>query len=241
LAGFQVPADAPDPAPQEEHADHDASGRHAEDEAGGPRRARGRGRVIGACVVKLPQDQAVKVGAGRLVGGRQPARERRGRPGRQVRRAEQVTDGGPVPDEQVYFGMFGRRMAGVRPFQREELRVDRGQQAGVQRTEEPGPHRGISGLHGGFAGGVRRVHVPGQLARHHRGGQILARDRVPPARGRAGAQGTDGGYRDHHQHERGTERYQRAGRSLSKRPHSSLPTGKRAIKAFTPLIIMATG
>ena len=85
LAGLQVPADAPDPVPQEEHADHEATGRHAEDETGDPRRARGRDRVIGASVVKLLQDQAVKVGAGRLVGGRQPGSERRGRLGRQVR------------------------------------------------------------------------------------------------------------------------------------------------------------
>ena len=80
-------------------ADRDACGRHAEDDTGGPVRGRGRGRVIGACVVKLLQDQAVEVGADRLVGGRQPDSERRGRLGGQARRAEQITDGGPLPDE----------------------------------------------------------------------------------------------------------------------------------------------
>ena len=40
----------------------------------------------------------------------------------------------------------------VQPFQREEMRVDRGDQAGVERAEEPGPRCGISGPQGGFAG-----------------------------------------------------------------------------------------
>ncbi len=113
LAGFQAPAGAPDQVPQEEPGERDARGRRAENETGDPCGTRGSDHAIAVRVVELFLDQAVEVGAGRLVGGRQPARERRGRLGRQVRRAEQITDGGPLPDEQGEVGPFGRRIAGV--------------------------------------------------------------------------------------------------------------------------------
>ena len=79
--------------------------------------------MIGGCVVELRPDQAVEVGADRLVGGRQLVRERRegrGRLGGQARRAEQIADGGPLPDEQLKVGAFGRRsaIAGVQLLQR---------------------------------------------------------------------------------------------------------------------------
>ena len=122
-AGFQAPAKAADLRPQEEPGDRDADGRGAEDETDGPARGHGRGRVIGGCVVELRPDQAVEVGADRLVGGRQLVRERRegrGRLGGQARRAEQIADGGPLPDEQLKVGAFGRRsaIAGVQLLQR---------------------------------------------------------------------------------------------------------------------------
>ena len=237
LAGLQAPAAAADLVPQQEPGDPDARGRNAEDETGGPGRGRVRDHVIGACVVSLRRHHAVEVVAGQLVGGRQPGRERRGRLGCQVRRAEQVTDGIPLPDEQGHVGAFGRRIGDVQPFQRHEMPVDRGDQAGVQRAEEPGPHRGISGPHDGFADRVRHVHVPGQLARHHRGGQLVARDHVSLPRGRPDAQDADGGHRG--QHERAKERYQQDVRGVSKRRIHLHLTRQASHKAFTLLIITA--
>ena len=48
-------------------------------------------------------------------------------------------------------------------FQREQLRVDRGQQAGVERAEQPGPLRGLGGLKDFLAGRIRGIDIPGQL------------------------------------------------------------------------------
>ena len=108
-----------------------------------------------------------------------------------------------------------------------------------ERAEEPGPRRGIGGPQGVLAGGVRRVHVPGQLARHHRGVELAARDHLSLVRGRPDAQYADGGHRDHQ--ERAKERYQRDGRSPSKRRTHLYLTRQASHKTFTLLIIMARG
>ena len=146
LAGLQVPADAADSAPQDEQADHDAEGGGAGDQAGSPGRAPGRATVVGLPVVELAPEQLVEVGADGLVRGGQPAR--RCRPAGQGERAEPVPDRGPLPDEQGHVGAFGGRVGGVQPFQREQPRVDRGEQAGVEVTEEPGPFGPIGGQDG---------------------------------------------------------------------------------------------
>ena len=67
--------------------------------------------------------------------------------------------------------MLAGRVVGVQLLQREQLRVDRGQQAGVERAEQPGPLRGLADQDGLLPGGVRGVDVPGQLAGHGGGGQ----------------------------------------------------------------------
>ena len=146
LAGLQVPADAADPVPQDEQADHDAQCGAAGDQAGDPVRVRGRVAVVGLPVVELAPEQPVEVGADGLVGGGQPTG--RCRPAGQGERAEPVADRGPLPDEQRHVGVFGGRVGGVQPFQREQPRVDRGEQAGVEGTEEPGPFGLIGGQDG---------------------------------------------------------------------------------------------
>ena len=60
LAGLQVPADAADPVPQDEQADHDAEGRGADDQAGEPGCARGRAAVVGLPVVELAPEQPLR-------------------------------------------------------------------------------------------------------------------------------------------------------------------------------------
>ena len=62
-------------------------------------------------------------------------------------------------------GVLGRRVAGVQLLQREQLRVDRGQQAGVERTEQPGPQRGLGGQGGLFARRRTRRRCPGPAGR----------------------------------------------------------------------------
>jgi hypothetical protein len=117
--------------------------------------------------------------------------------------------------------VFGGRVAGVQAFQREQPRVDRGEQAGVEGAEEPGPFGLIGGQDGRLPGGVRRVEVPGQLAGHDGGGQLVVRDHVALARGRAGARDAEDGHRDRHERERGAQQGERAGRSPGKGPHST--------------------
>jgi hypothetical protein len=228
LAGGQVPADAADPEPQEQQTDRDAQHPDADEHAGVTDHGGVRVRVVGVRIVRLLQDQPVQVRADRLVDGGQLGSERRAGLRVEGERGEQVTDGGPLPDEQLEVGVLGRRVADVQRLQREQLTVDRGQQAGVERTEQPGPLRGLGGQGGLFPGGVRGVDVPGQLAGHDRGGQLVVRDRVALVLRRAGIQNADGGDRDHHQRERDAERYERAGRGSSKRPHSAVLTRRPA-------------
>ena len=225
LSRLQVPADAAEAVPQDQQAEHDAEVGGTRDQAGGPGRVRGRVRVVGLRVVELTSEQPVQVGADGLVGGREPASHRGGLAWGQGGRDEQVADRGPLPDEPYDIGVFGGRVAGVQLFQREEPRVDRGEQAGVELAEEPGPLGRAGGPDGLLAGRVRRVHFPGQLAGHDRGGQLVARDRVALARGRPGARDADGGHRGRYQRERETERDERAGRRPGQGPHSTNDKG----------------
>jgi len=223
LAGLEVPADAPEPVPQEQQAEHQTDHRDADQQAGGVLGA-GRGlRVVGVRIAAFLQDQLVQVRADRLVGGGQLGGERAGGLSVEVVQAEQVTDGGPLPDEQLEVGELGRRVADVQLFQREQLRVDRGQQAGVERAEQPGLLRGLGGLQDFLAGRIRGIDIPGQLVGHDRGGQLVARDRIALARGRPGGHDADGGHPGHHDRERDAECDERAGRGPSERPHTYAP------------------
>jgi hypothetical protein len=222
LAGPQVAADAADPEPQDQHAGRDAAAGGADEQGGGACRAGGGPGVIGPPVAQFLDEQAVQVRAERLVGGGQPGGGR-GPLDVQRRRAEQVADRGPLPGEQVDFGALDRRVGGVQLVQQEQLRVHRGQQAGVERFEQPVPFGGLGGLQDLLAGRVRGVDVPGQLAGYGRGLQLVARDRVALARGRAGARDADGGHAGHHERERGAARHKRSGRGSSKRPHTYAP------------------
>jgi hypothetical protein len=176
---------------------------------------------IGLRDVEFLAEQAVQVGADRLVVGGQLGGQGggRGRLDGQVWRAEQVAERGPLADEQLDVGVFGGRITGMQLFQREQLRVHRGQQAGVEGAEQPGPLRGLGGLRGLFAGCVGGVDAPGQLGGHGRGSQLVVGQRIAQAGGRAGGQDADGGHRDHRDREREAERHQRAGRGSSERPH----------------------
>ena len=75
LARLQAPADAADPADQEEHAEGEAQPRGPGDQPDSPDRVRVGGRVVGAGVVELAPEQVVEVGADRSVGGGQPGRQ----------------------------------------------------------------------------------------------------------------------------------------------------------------------
>jgi hypothetical protein len=87
--------------------------------------------------VLLVEEQAVQVGADRLISGGQPGGERGGRLGRQARRAEQVAHGGPLPDQPLEAGPLGGRVVGVQPLQGVQPRVGRREKAGVEEAEEP--------------------------------------------------------------------------------------------------------
>ena len=210
-AGLQVPADAADPEPQERGTDGKAEDPDAEKQADSAVRA-GRGpHVVGVRVVHFRKDQPVQVRTDRLVGGGQLGGERPGGLSGEVGQAEQVTHGGPLPDEELEVSLLSRRVADVQLFQRRQLGADRGQQAGVQRTKQPGPRGGLGGLGGLLPGGVRGVHVPAQLAGRDGGAQLVARDRVALLHGRFGTQDADGGHRDHHGREHDKQCYERAG------------------------------
>ena len=71
LPGLQVPADAADPAPQDEQADPDAKSGGTGDQAGGPGRARGRTPAVSLPVVELTLEQPVEAGADGLGSGGQ--------------------------------------------------------------------------------------------------------------------------------------------------------------------------
>ena len=88
-------------------------------------------------VVLLDAEQAVKVGADRLIGGGQPGGERGVRMGRHARRAEQIADGGPLPAQPLDAGQLSGRVAGVQPLKGVELGVGRWKTAGVQEAEQP--------------------------------------------------------------------------------------------------------
>jgi hypothetical protein len=224
LAGLQVPADAADPEPQEPGTNRDAEDPDAEQQADGAARA-GRGlQVVGVRVVHFREDQPVQVRTDRLVGSGQLGGERPGGRSGEVGQAEQVTDGGPLPDEELEASPLGRRVAGVQLFQRRQLGVDRGQQAGVQRTKQAGPRCGLGGQGGLFPGGVRGVHGPAQLAGRDGGGQLVARDRVAPVHGRFGTHDADGAHRDHRQHEHDEQCHERSGGGSSQSLHSSVLT-----------------
>jgi hypothetical protein len=117
--------------------------------------------------------------------------------------------------------VLARRVVRVQLVQREQPRVDRGQQVRVEGAEEPGAFGGNGNLHRGQAGRVGRVHAPGQLAGHDRGGQLVAGDLVALPGGRPGAADADGGDGGHRERERGAEHDERAGGSPGKRPHAS--------------------
>jgi hypothetical protein len=135
LPGLQVPADAPDARPQQEPADHQAEHGHPDDEPGEPHRVRGRGHAICLRVAPLDEKQAVQVSAQRLIGGGQPGGERRVRPGRHGGRAEEITDGDPLPDEPLESGVLRGRIVGVQPHEGGEPGIGRREQAGVERAE----------------------------------------------------------------------------------------------------------
>ena len=137
LARLQAPADAADSGQQQDSAGRDAEDGGAHDEAHGPRLARGRLNAVHVPGVLLVEEQAVKVGADRLIGGGQPGGERGSRPGRHARRAEQIADGGPLPDQPRDAGPLGARVVGVQPLQGVEPGAGRREKAGVQEAEEP--------------------------------------------------------------------------------------------------------
>ena len=137
LARLQVPADAADSGQQKDDADHDAEHGHTDDETGGPCRARGRLHAVCVPVAPLDEEQAVKVGAHRLVGGRQPRGERGGRMGCHARRAEEIADGDPLVGKLLDSVSLSRRIVGVEPHEDGELGVSRRKKPGVQRAEEP--------------------------------------------------------------------------------------------------------
>ena len=95
---------------------------------------------------------------------------------RHVHRAQEVTDGDPMLDESLKVGAFGRRIAGVQPLEVEELSVGGRKQPGVQGTEELRLPGRIGCEECLLARGVRRVHIPGELARRGGRGQRDARD-----------------------------------------------------------------
>ena len=99
LARLQVPADTADPGQHQQDADREAEDGGAHDEAQGPRLVRGRRDAVPMPVALLDAEQAVKVRADRLIGGGQPGGEGGVRMGRHARRAEQIADGGPLPDQ----------------------------------------------------------------------------------------------------------------------------------------------
>jgi len=86
-------------------------------------------------ILPLDEKQAVQVGAQWLIGGGQPGGERRGRPGRHAGRAEEITDGDPLPDEPLDSGVFRGRIVGVQPLEGGEPGIGRREQAGVERAE----------------------------------------------------------------------------------------------------------
>jgi hypothetical protein len=52
-------------------------------------------------------------------------------------RAEQITDGDPLPDQPLEVGPFSGRIAGVQPLEGGEPGVGRREEAGVEEAEEP--------------------------------------------------------------------------------------------------------
>jgi hypothetical protein len=136
LARLQVPADAADPGQQKETAGHEAEPGHTGDDPVRPRRARGRLDVVRVPVAALVEEQAVKVGAQRLIGGRELGGERSRRMGRHARRAEEIAEGGPLPDEPLDSGSLSGRIARVEALEGGEPCVGGRKQARVQRAEE---------------------------------------------------------------------------------------------------------
>ena len=189
----------------------------------GPRRARGRLDVVHVPVVLLVEEQAVKVGADRLIGGGQPGGERGGRLGRHGRRAEQIADGDPLPDQPLDAGALGARVVGVQPLQGVEPRVGRREQAGVERSRGavtaaagPGARKAASPV--AYAVSMFRASWPVAV-------EVVSSSLAisfPSLRGGAGSRDADG---RHATTTRASPRqsYERTGRGSSKRPHSSLP------------------
>ena len=137
LARLQVPADAADSGQQQDGADREAEDGGAHDEAHGPLLVRGRRDVVRVPVLLLDPEQAVKVGADRLIGGGQVGGERGGRMGGHARRAEQIADGGPLPAEPLDVGQLSGRVVGVQPLNGVQLGVGRWKTAGVEEAEQP--------------------------------------------------------------------------------------------------------
>ena len=198
-----------------------------------PDRARVGGRVVGTGVIELAPGQLVEVGADAGVGGSQPRGQRRTGPGRgrrrrrKVRRAEQVPDRGPLPAEQLDVRVLGRRVVGVQLIQREQVRVDRGQQAGVEGAEEPGAFGG-SGSH--RPAGRRRTPRPcsGPAGRSRsRWSARRRRSALPCSVAERVPSDADDGHRGHDERERDAERDERAGGGPGKRLASIMMVTER--------------
>ena len=118
-------------------ADREAEDGGAHDEAHGPLLVRGRRDAVRVPVLLLNPEQAVKVGADRLIGGGQVGGERGGRMGGHTRRAEQIADGSPLPAQPLDAGQLSGRVVGVQPLNGVELGVGGWKTAGVQEAEQP--------------------------------------------------------------------------------------------------------
>jgi hypothetical protein len=164
-------------------------------------------------------EQAVKVRADRLIRGGQPGGEGGLGMSRHARRAEQIADGGPLPDQPLKAGPLGGRVGGVQPLKGVQPGIDHWKTAGVQDAEQPGAVRGPGGEESSFTDRVRAVHRPGQLGRGRGRGQLVTRGLIPEPRGGTGAHDADSRHADHDQSEPDAQDYERTGCSSGKRSH----------------------
>jgi hypothetical protein len=225
FARGQAAADAAEPEDGQQPGQGQAERGGPGDQPDSPGSAGGGTRAVGPGVVELSGEQPVELRADGGVSGGQLRGRRRIRPDRQAGRAEQVPDRGPLLAERLDVIALGPLVAGVKLVQRGQLGVDRGQRSGIEGGEELGTF-GPGGEQRGLPGGVGRVHAPGHLAGHDRGGQLVAGDRAALDLGRASTRDTDGGHRHHHERERDAEHDERAGGSPGKRSHSPDSNGR---------------